>query len=133
MAAPPAVVYAYLTDSERWSAWQGEEAVVEPRPGGLLRMRMAGGRTAGGRFVELVPERRVVFTWGWVDTPEIPVGSTTVEIELVPDGEGTLVRLTHRNLPPEQAALHRQGWEHYLGRLAMRAEGGDPGPDPGPG
>jgi uncharacterized protein YndB with AHSA1/START domain len=133
MAAPPSVVYSYLTDSKGWAAWQGEEATIEARPGGIFRMKMAGGQTAGGQFMELVPDRRVVFTWGWVDTPGIPAGSTTVEIDLVPDGEGTLVRLTHRNLPPEESVPHRQGWEHYLGRLGVRAEGGEPGPDPGPG
>lgn len=133
VSAPPSAVYAYLTDSDRWAAWQGEEATVEARPGGIFRMRMAGGQTSRGQFVELEPDRRVVFTWGWVDHPGIPPGSTTVEIELIPDGNGTLIRLTHRDLPTDQVDLHRAGWEHYLPRLGTAVEGADPGPDPGPG
>ena len=57
-------------------------------------------------------------------------GSSTVEIDLVPDGGGTLVRLVHRDLPPEAQELHDEGWQHYLGRLAAAAVGDDPGPDP---
>ena len=57
-------------------------------------------------------------------------GSSTVLIELEPDGAGTLLRLTHSALaPPPVAEHHRQGWERYLERLRVRAEGGDPGPD----
>ena len=61
----------------------------------------------------------------------MPPGSTTVTIELEPNGTGTLLRLTHSPLfPPPVAEHHRQGWERYLERLRVRAEGGDPGPDP---
>ena len=130
--APPSTVYAYLTDSARWAQWQGADAMIEARPGGLFRMHMATGQTARGQFVELVPDGRVVFTWGWVDVPGIPPGSTTVEIELLPDGDGTVVRLRHRGLPPDEVESHRTGWHHYVRRLGMRADGIDPGPDPGP-
>lgn len=53
-----------------------------------------------------------------------------VEVELEPDGDGTLVRLTHRDLPADTFGDHRAGWEHYLDRLAVLAAGSDPGPDP---
>jgi uncharacterized protein YndB with AHSA1/START domain len=122
-------VYAYLTDSVRWARWQGASAQIEAIPGGLLRLAMADGSMAEGRFVELVPDERVVFTWGWQGSATVPPGSTTVEIELSPDGDGTLVRLTHRGLPPEDRVIHEIGWVHYLSRLAVAAGGGDPGPD----
>jgi hypothetical protein len=53
-----------------------------------------------------------------------------VEVELIPQGDGTLVRLTHRDLPPGEVPAHQAGWSHYLDRLAVCAGGGDPGPDP---
>jgi uncharacterized protein YndB with AHSA1/START domain len=96
-------------------------------------MTMANGATAEGRFVQLVPDSRVVFTWGWRGDEVVPPGSSTVEIELAPDGEGTLLRLTHRDLPPEQRPVHRAGWDHYLPRLAIVSGGGDAGPDAVPG
>lgn len=131
--APPSVVYEYLTDGEKWASWQGTGASVEARPGGDVVLSMPNGTTARGRFMELVPDQRVAFTWGWDDHPSIPPGSTAVEIDLLPDGEGTLVRLTHSGLPADEVPLHRTGWEHYLPRLAVVAQGRNPGPDEGPG
>jgi uncharacterized protein YndB with AHSA1/START domain len=131
VSAPPSAVYAYLTESSRWARWQGVDATIEARPGGVFRILMPAGQTARGQFVELVPDRRVVFTWGFVDVPGIPPGSTTVEIDLVPDGDATLVRLTHRGLSGEGIEIHRAGWEHYVPRLAAVASGADPGPDRG--
>jgi len=129
IAAQPADVYAYLTDSVLWARWQGASADIEAEPGGRFRMSMVDGSTAEGRFVELVPDTRVVFTWGWRGSLTVPPGSSTVEIELAPDGDGTLLRLTHRGLPPDDRAIHAAGWDHYLPRLATAAMGGDPGPD----
>ena len=94
-------------------------------------MNVRGDGFASGRFVEIEPDRRLVLTWGW-ETPGNPVapGSSTVEIELIPDGSETIVRIIHRDLPDEALEIHREGWEHYISRLASRAAGQDPGPDP---
>jgi hypothetical protein len=59
-----------------------------------------------------------------------PPQSTLVEVSLTPDGEGTVVQLSHRRLKPEVLAMHRAGWQHYLPRLALAASGADPGRDP---
>jgi len=57
--------------------------------------------------------------------------SSTIEIELVPEGVGTVLNFTHRDLPSAEASeSHSKGWDHYLERLAIVAPGGDPGPDP---
>jgi uncharacterized protein YndB with AHSA1/START domain len=132
IAAAPATVFSFFTDVERWTSWQGVDGEVDASPGGIFRIRMLGAQVAAGTFVELVPHRRIVFTWGWEgDGSPVPPGSTTVTIELEPDEDGTLVRLTHADLaPPPVAEHHRQGWELYLDRLRIRAEGGDPGPAP---
>jgi uncharacterized protein YndB with AHSA1/START domain len=131
IAASPETVFSFFTDHARWTEWQGIGGTIDARPGGELRVQMPGGQVASGRFVELVPHRRIVFTWGWEgDAPPVAPGSTTVVVELEPHGAGTLVRLTHRDLaPPAVADHHRRGWERYVDRLAVRAEGGDPGAD----
>ncbi|MFL5952678.1 MAG: SRPBCC domain-containing protein [Gaiellaceae bacterium] len=131
IAASPATVFSFFTERERWIEWQGIGGTIDARPDGELRIAMPGGQVAVGAFVELVPHRRIVFTWGWEgDAPPVAPGSTTVVVELEPAEEGTLVRLTHSGLDqPPVAEHHRRGWERYLDRLAVRAAGGDPGPD----
>lgn len=131
--ASPTDVYAYLTDAARWRRWQGADATLDPRVGGVFSVLMANGMNARGQFLELVPDRRVVFTWGWVDNESLPPGSTTVEIDLQVDGDATLLILTHRSIPDEELPAQRAGWTHYLPRLAVVATGRDPGEDPGPG
>ena len=131
--APPADVYRYLTDSVLWARWQGASAEIEAVAGGRFRMVMANGASAEGRIVRLEPDARVIFTWGWTGSPTVPPGSSTVEIELTPDGDGTMIRLTHRGLPTDDQASHLVGWQHYLPRLGIAAGGGDPGVDPFPG
>lgn len=130
--ASPAVVYGYLTESARWRQWQGVDADHDPVAGGAFSMLMGNGMNARGEFVELVPHRRVVFTWGWVGHAGLPPGSSTVEIELRPDGDGTLLILTHRSLPDGEIPPQQAGWRHYLPRLAAVAAGSPPDPDPGP-
>jgi uncharacterized protein YndB with AHSA1/START domain len=131
--ASPSTVYRYLTESEQWSLWQGESASLDAKRGGIFSMVMGNGMNARGQFVELVPDKRVVFTWGWVDRPGIPPGSTTVEIELSEEADGTLLVLTHREVPSDESAMQEMGWTHYLPRLAAVAAGENPGPDAGPG
>ena len=61
----------------------------------------------------------------------VPPGSSTVEIDLLPEGDGTMVRFRHSGLPSEDAVQrHGHGWDHYLPRLQTAAQGGDPGRDP---
>jgi uncharacterized protein YndB with AHSA1/START domain len=131
IAASPSTVFSFFTDIARWTAWQGVDGELDARPGGIFRIRMPGSEVASGQFIEIDPDRRLVFTWGWEgEASALPPGSTTVVITLEPEGTGTRLRLTHSDLaPPPVADHHRQGWEQYLHRLAVRAEGGDPGPD----
>jgi uncharacterized protein YndB with AHSA1/START domain len=130
IAAPPASVFRYLTESALWSRWQGRHAELDPQPGGMFRVTMGDGQTVEGEYVEVQPDTRVVITWGWREHPRMPRGTTTVEFELIPEGEGTLVRLTHHGLPPEDLPIHRMGWDVFLPRLDLAARGLDPGPSP---
>jgi uncharacterized protein YndB with AHSA1/START domain len=128
--ARPETVFSFFTDPARWLSWMGLSGDFDLRPGGAYRMIVIGDGIASGRFVELSPYRKIVFTFGWEDHRlEVSPGSSTVEITLEADGEETVVRLVHRYLPPQAQAPHASGWDHYLDRLAVRAEGGDPGPD----
>jgi uncharacterized protein YndB with AHSA1/START domain len=129
--APPERVFELLTDAELLIEWMAPEAELDARVGGQIRWTHLEGDSVIGNFVELVPARRVVFTFGW-DRPDVavPPGSTTVEIDLRPARGGTQLRLLHRGLSGPMADAHAGGWTNYLARLAALAEGRDPGPDP---
>ena len=129
--APPSVVFEFLTDPAKMVRWMGIEAVLEPWPGGQYAVNVSGRERVSGKVLEIIPERRLVVSWGWEDgSLPLPPGQSTVEITLQPDGEGTRLRLTHNALPPDMRAFHRRGWDYALPRLAAVAAGRDPGPDP---
>ena len=135
IAARPETVFEFFTDPEKMVLWKGREADLDPQPGGIYRVEMGDQIVARGQYVEIDAPSRVVFTWGWEgqESPGpqgVPPGSSRVEVTLEPDGEGTLVRLRHFDLPEETRQLHGEGWDLYFGRLAIAAAGGDPGADP---
>jgi uncharacterized protein YndB with AHSA1/START domain len=134
IAAQPETIFPFLTESDQWLRWEGTEAELDARPGGTYRVLVAGSYPGVGEFVEVIPNEKVAFTFGW-DRPDNPItpGSTVVEITLHPEGDKTRLRLVHRDLPADAVDMHIQGWDHYLGRLAVVCAGGDPGPDTGPG
>lgn len=126
-------IWPFLTDPEQHRKWLGTEVDIDPRPGGSYRVLVYGQHPSAGEYVEVVPNEKVVFTFGW-DEPghPIPPGSTTIEISLQPEGDKTRVRLVHRGLPADAVADHTEGWQRYVDRLAIAATGGDPGPDSEP-
>ena len=136
IAAPPATVFAFLTDPQKILSWMGAEADTDAHPGGLYLVKdIAGrpGRTARGEFREVVPVHRLAYSFGWDDDANVPPGSSLVEIDLLERNGGTLVRMTHTGLPNAyECEGHAKGWAYYLGRLGVAATGGNPGVDRGP-
>ncbi len=125
----PDETFALLTDPERLRRWQAVTARVELRAGGEYRWTIIPGHTASGTITEVEPGRRIVFTWGWEDSEDLPPGASTVTITLEPAEGGTNVHLVHSDLTPEQAAGHLEGWNHYGERLVAAARHGDAGAD----
>ena len=131
--ATPETIWPFLTEADKHVEWFGTVAEIDPRAGGVYRVHVGGEHQSAGKFVEVVPNQKVVFTFGWDETDHpIPPGSTTVEITLHPEGDKTRVRLVHRGLPADAVEDHGRGWAYYLDRMAIAASGGDAGPDVGP-
>jgi uncharacterized protein YndB with AHSA1/START domain len=116
--APPEVVFPYFTDAGLITEWLAKAAVLEARPGGTFSVDIRDGDAkARGTFVEVDPPHRVVFTWGVPEEPTLPPGSSTVEVVLEADGDGTVVTLTHRGLSDRWAESHLEGWTRFVGAL----------------
>ena len=62
--AAPEDVFPYSTDPARYVQWMGSEAMLEPVPGGVYRIRMPDGFAAVGEFLQVTRPHRVVFSWG---------------------------------------------------------------------
>lgn len=118
--APPEVVFPYFTDPALIVTWIGDRADLDPRPGGVFALDM-GESLVRGAYVTVDPPHRAVFTWGVPGDDALPPGGSTVEVVLTPDGDGTMVVLTHRGLPAVHLDGHRAGWETKLGALPAAA------------
>ncbi|HXF54918.1 MAG TPA: SRPBCC domain-containing protein [Hyphomicrobiaceae bacterium] len=126
LAASPDQVFQAWTRPEALKAWFGPGEIVEVpvaevdlRVGGRYRivMRAQDGELhrVGGVYREIVPGRRLRFSWAWESTPE-RVSQVTVELT-AKDG-GTLLTLTHEQFFDEAARdRHRYGWTGSLDKL----------------
>src|SRR5271165_3316188 len=127
IAHPPATVWAALTTAEGLSAWFGQEASIDLRPGGSAWMKWDSGHTADMR-VERVEEPTVFgFTWHIFGLPEDDPRRTYVEFTLEPAGAGTRLTVVETGFAQLPVDLHRkaydgntEGWAKELGELASR-------------
>jgi uncharacterized protein YndB with AHSA1/START domain len=92
---------------------------MDVRVGGRYRivMHAPNGEThrVGGEYREVVPNKRLVYTWAWESTPE---RESLVTLEFKPSGEGTEMVLAHQRFADQAARdKHREGWDGCLGRL----------------
>jgi uncharacterized protein YndB with AHSA1/START domain len=120
---PITEVFRWWTEPELLRQWMSPvgtvDAEVDLRVGGGLRIVMKGAGMViehVGRFVEIEPPRRLVFTWQSPYTGNQP---SLVTVELEPDGDRrTRLRLVHAQLPETAAESHRGGWGAMIDRLA---------------
>ena len=108
--APPEVVFPYFTDPALIVEWIGNRAELD-----------MGEVVARGAYIAVEPPYRVVFSWGISGSDVLPPSGSTVEVALTPDGDDTMVALTHRGLPCIHVGNHRAGWGHRLGWLLVAA------------
>ena len=120
--ASPATVFRFLAQPERFGEWMEASVQLTPEVGADIRLDFADQKTVVcGRLLEVEPDKRIVFTWGVEkgrQAETIPLGSTTVSIDLAPEGSGTRVTLRHRGLPDEKERQdHHEGWIYHLNIL----------------
>ena len=135
-ATPPALYQALMTAKalEQWmppAGMTGEMTEFDPRPGGRYRMILRyddatiSGKSgdnqdiAEARFIELVPDRRVVQAVDFVSDDPLLQGTMTMSTTLTPLGDETEVRFTAENVPEGiSAADHAEGMNSSLENLA---------------
>lgn len=127
--APREEVYRAWTDSQALEHWFAPDPefvtkipILELRPGGRYRVEMTkDGAThvAVGRYQEVRPPERLVFTWKWETDPDRGTEDTIVTVEFLDRGRSTEVVLTHEKFPTAAARDdHGKGWTGCLEMLA---------------
>jgi uncharacterized protein YndB with AHSA1/START domain len=120
--ATPSEVFEYLVTPEGMTAWMGQHAELDPRPGGTFAVDIAGSPIRG-EFVEIDRPHRVVVTWGLAGSADFPPGASTVSFTLSSASGGTRVDVVHSGLPDDRVEGHVDGWAHFLPRLQLAAHG----------
>src|SRR5258708_3412455 len=120
---PSPVVYQALTGASELTHWFPSKAESDPRPGGTFRLtfEFENAKENGmldEKFVEVVPNRLVSYTWtaGFGPTP------TVVTFRLTAAGGVTTVELDHSTVPDgaDRATLHEghaPQWTFYMNNL----------------
>ena len=137
VAAPRAAVYAALLDPAAVSTWMVPDGMTshvhefDAREGGAFRVTLtyeeptgtgkstAHSDTYHGRFVELVPDTRVVEAIEFESADPMMRGEMLVTFVLTDADGGTLVSASHENVPPGVSPEDNElGWRMSLGKLA---------------
>lgn len=125
--APPAKVFAAITRPDLMLQWWGPDAgptlsvEADVRPGGrfsiVFRLLNGDEHNPTGVYREVVPDRKLVFTWEWAGAPE---KESLVTFLLEPVDGGTELTLIHEQLPDEAAReSHEAGWSGLLDKLPI--------------
>lgn len=112
--APPRIVFLAYTQAEHVEKWWAPRALgvelasceADVRVGGVyryvMRVRDAGEMAFSGRYVEVSPPSRIVYTQ--VFEPMAAQGEAVVTVEFAPEGHGR-TRMVSRERYPSAAAL----------------------------
>jgi uncharacterized protein YndB with AHSA1/START domain len=125
---PPTRVYDAWTDPAQLREWFGPENVrtrniiADVRVGGKYRWDLTSPEgeemSAFGDYRELVPGKKIVFTWQWDDDEAWENRASVVTVELFERNGGTELRLRQEQLPSEESRdRHNEGWNSLLHRL----------------
>ena len=124
--ASPAQLYQAWTQPEKMIQWWGVTghanapiAKTDLRVGGRFNVQFwtpdGEHQSVSGVYRELVPDRKLVFSWAWQSTPE---RESQVTIDLKADNDGTVLTLTHEQFFNEKARDdHDRGWSLALDNL----------------
>ncbi|HAL17469.1 MAG TPA: hypothetical protein DCP32_12195 [Anaerolineaceae bacterium] len=123
--SPAEQVYRAFTRSTGLSEWLCNGARTFPKVGGMITLWWNSGYYTAGEFTRLEPDRLVHFSWQGRSEPH----SSQVQVQIMPDGEQTLVEVTHSSLGSEEIWVEprrelRKCWGQGLENLKSVLETG---------
>ncbi len=127
--ALPSAVFRALTDEKQLTDWFPNQAILEPRVGGQVEFKFqqadgAVDHTVVGKILEIIPDKKLSFSWKNTSDPDFPKTVVTWTLDAV-DGKSTRVELTHTGFEKGRwLDLHDGGWSYFAGRLEEYCKNG---------
>nr|BBH87515.1 hypothetical protein KTC_22660 [Thermosporothrix sp. COM3] len=123
MQASPSTLYqAWTQQMDRWFAAPGS-VLMKAEVNAVFFWEAVGGGIRHphyGRFLRLEPDRLIEMTW-LTGAGGTKGAETVLTVELVPEGSGTLLKLTHAGfMDQESCDQHKEAWPHVLAQLDER-------------
>ena len=118
--ATPEELWSALTEPDRLARWLAD-AEIDLRVGGRFHLawnESDGTQETDGTILALEPGRLLELNWTYPGEPD-----SVARFELRPDGDGTILVLDHRGLPPAAIAGYGAGWHSHLDSLDAHLHG----------
>ena len=123
--ATPEAVWRAWTEPEEMKRWWGPGAndvvhlaEVDVRVGGRFRVAFSSNAEmleVSGVYREVVPNRKLVFSWAWKSAPE---RESLVTVTFEPSGGGTDLTLLHEQFfDAGERDGHEEGWSDALAKI----------------
>lgn len=124
--APPEEVWRAWTDPQALKLWWGPSehdvvhlAEADVRVGGRFRVAFSSDNEevieVSGVYREVVPNRKLVFSWAWKSAPE---HESLVTVTFEPSGGGTDLTLLHEQFfDAGERDAHEEGWRNALAKI----------------
>jgi len=122
---PIQVVWEALTESEHLARWYMTRARLDAREGGSIDYQSGPAQYhVTGKILTWRPPRVFEHEWNVEPRKELPKGEKSiVRWELTPDGDGTILRITHKRLTRPTAIGFVSGIHAFLDRLEDELDG----------
>jgi|SRR5690348_6513945 uncharacterized protein YndB with AHSA1/START domain len=123
-------VFKAISDPEELTQWFPDQAILEPKVGGKMKFSFYKEKSSEhtcetdtvseGIVKELIPNKKLSYTWKQMDVPGFPETVVTWELEEI-DVNKTKVKLFHSGFTGREERKsfkeHDQGWSYFISRL----------------
>lgn len=121
--APVARIWKAITDKEDMKKWYFDIPDFKPEVGHEFEFTAGDDTkkyTHHCKVLEVIPNKKLSYTWRYPEKP----GTSTVTMELFPEGDTTKFRLTHSGLetfPQDHPDFRKEsfaaGWTDIIGKF----------------
>ena len=125
-------VFSAISDPQELTQWFPDEAILEPKAGGIFKisflkdsekpkMKMDRDFINEGKILEIIQNKKLVYTWKWMAFPDFPETIVTWELEPESNNKTRLI-MTHTGFTgkeegPASIEEHNKGWSFFLNEL----------------